>query len=261
MTAATAHAIATIAYRDLLKFLREPLRIIGTLVFPVVFVVILGGSLESNLGDTAGYDFLAFTFTGVFAQTLFQSSALGIISLVADRENDFSQTIFIAPISRYAIVFGKILGESLVSMCQGIALLLLAVVVRVPMDLGQALILVPVGLVSCIFGGVFGIIILANLKNQRQANQVFGFVFLPQFFLAGVFAPIKELPLYLEVASRLTPLRYAVDFTRGLFYAGKPDRDLVVLDPLWLNAAVIASVFVLALTAGTALFVRAERNR
>ena len=37
------------------------------------------------------------------------------MSLIEDRENDFTQELFIAPISRYAIVFGKILGEALVA--------------------------------------------------------------------------------------------------------------------------------------------------
>ena len=65
-------AIAAIAYRDLLKFLRDPLRVVSTLIFPIIFVGILGGSFEANMGAEFGYNFLVFTFTGVFAQTLFQ---------------------------------------------------------------------------------------------------------------------------------------------------------------------------------------------
>jgi ABC-2 type transport system permease protein len=253
--------VITIAFRDLLKFLRDPVRIVSTLVFPLIFVAILGGSLQENLGDDAGYNFLAFTFTGVFAQTLFQSAALGVISLIEDRENDFSQEIFVAPISRYAIVFGKILGETSVAMCQAVALLVIAVILRVPMDLGQALSLVPVAFVSCIFGGAFGIMLLAGMSSQRSAQQLFPFVFLPQFFLAGVFSPIKKLPWYLEAFSRVSPLRYAVDLTRGIYYAGSDDKSKVVLSSVTLNLAVIAAGFALCMVVGTTVFVRAERNR
>jgi ABC-2 type transport system permease protein len=68
-TAANApvHAVATIAYRDFVKFLRDPARIVSTFAFPLIFVVVLGGSLQDNLGEAAGYDFLVFTFTGVCA--------------------------------------------------------------------------------------------------------------------------------------------------------------------------------------------------
>src|SRR5262245_29712558 len=105
--------ILAIAHRDLIKFLRDRGRLVGTFVFPFIFIAILGGSFQANLAGNFGFNFIAFTFTGVFGQTLFQSAADGIISLIEDRENDFSQEMFVSPISRYSIVFGKILGESL----------------------------------------------------------------------------------------------------------------------------------------------------
>lgn len=253
--------IVTIAFRDLLKFMRDPVRIASTLIFPLIFVAVLGGSLERNLGSDAGYNFLAFTFTGVFAQTLFQSAALGVVSLIEDRENDFSQEIFVAPISRYAIVFGKILGETTVAMCQGIALIAMGFVLAVPMNLTQALSLIPVAFICCLFGGAFGILLLSNISSQRSAQQLFPFIFLPQFFLAGVFSPIKELPWYLEILSRISPLRYAVDLVRSVFYIDSPDKDRVVLTGFAHNMAIISIAFTVAMIVGTWLFVRAERNR
>lgn len=38
-----ANAITVIAYRDLLKFLRDPPRLVSTLIFPLIFIGILGG--------------------------------------------------------------------------------------------------------------------------------------------------------------------------------------------------------------------------
>src|SRR3712207_4856004 len=96
------------------------MRLISTLIFPVVFIGILGGSLDANLGATMGYSFLEFTFTGVLAQVLFRSSAFCVISIIEDRENDFTQEIFVSPISRYAINFGKVLCETLVALPQGL---------------------------------------------------------------------------------------------------------------------------------------------
>jgi len=96
------YAILTIAYRDVLKFLRDVPRLASTFVFPFIFIGIVGGSFQQNLGETLGFNFLVFTFTGVFAQTLFQSSAMGVVSLIDDRENDFSQEMFVSPISRYS---------------------------------------------------------------------------------------------------------------------------------------------------------------
>ncbi len=256
-----ANAIVALAYRDLMKFLRDSVRMVSTLIFPLIFIAVLGGSFEASFGDEIGYNFLTFTFTGVLAQTLFQSSAMGLISLIEDRENDFSQEIFVSPISRYSIIFGKVFGESLVSMAQGIGIVAFAIILGIPLSLTQALTLAPIALIICLFGGAFGVIIMANLNSQRAANQVFPFIMLPQYFLAGVFTPIDNLPWYLDFFSRISPMRYAVDLARAVFYAGQPEYPAVVLHGPIFNLGVIAALFGAFLVIGTFLFVRKEKNR
>lgn len=257
-------AFLAIAYRDLLKFLRDPLRIAGTLIFPIIFIVLLGGTLEAGFGgeQKANYNLLYFVYTGVLAQTVFQSSALGIISLIEDRENDFSQEVFVSPISRYTIVIGKILGETLVSLVQGVAILAIAPLIGVPLSLGQVALLVPVLALVCLMAGAFGVVVLANIGSQRAAQQVFPFIFLPQFFLAGVFIPLgNDLPLFLKVLSLASPMRYAVDLARNVYYAGNPEYADVVLRSPQFNLTVIFLLFAVFLVVGTTLFVRKESNR
>jgi ABC-2 type transport system permease protein len=259
------NAIWTIAYRDLLKFLRDRPRIIASFIFPFIFIAILGSSFQASVGSAMGYNFVLYTFTGVYAQTLFQSAAFGIISLIEDRDNDFSQEIFVSPISRYSIVFGKIVGESLVAMAQGIGILVFGIIVAatagVSISVGQMASLVPVGFAVCLFGGAFGIIVLANIHSRRAAEQVFPFIMLPQYFLAGVFNPINNMPLVVNFLSLISPLRYAVDLTRGIFYTGTRDFNPAVLSAPWVNIAVILAMFAGFLVLGTIIFVRVERNR
>lgn len=254
-------SVLVITFRDFAKLMRDPARLAASLIFPVIFIGILGKSLESNLSDAAGYNLLLFTFTGIYAQTIFQSAALGVISLIEDRENDFSQEIFVSPASRYAIILGKIGGETLVAMVQGVAILLFGVVLGVPYTLMQIAAMLGVGVVICLLGGAFGIIILSNISNQRTANQIFPFIMLPQFFLSGAFTPIFKLPFYLDFLSRISPMRYAVDVTRALYYYDHPDYDYVVLDSAGYNLAIIGVLFGVFLVVGTAVFVRSERNR
>ena len=255
------NAILAIAFRDLSKFLRDRGRIIATFIFPLVFIGVLGGSLQSNIGKSVGYNFLTFTFVGVLGQTLFQSTASGIISLIEDRENDFSQEIFVSPISRYSIILGKILGESMVAFMQVLGILFFGFIIGIPISLGQLVSLIPVGLAVCLFGGAFGVLVMANLNSQRLANQIFPFIIFPQFFLAGVFNPIKELPPYLYIFSRIAPMTYAVDFVRGIFYQGMPEYHKVVLYNPFIDFVVMSGMFLLFITIGTFLFVKNERNK
>jgi len=255
------YAIVTIAYRDLMKLLRDPARLISTFIFPLLFILILGGSMQANLGQGLGYNFLPYVFTGVFAQTLFQSAAMGIVSLIDDRENDFSQEIFVSPISRYSIIMGKILGETLVALTQGLGILVFGFVAGVRFSILQLFGLLWVGIVVCLFAGAFGVIILSNLPTRRTADQIFPFIMLPQFFLAGVFNPIRVLPWYLDILSRISPMRYAVDLTRGIFYAGGGDYTKVVLQGPVFNLGIMITAFLVFLVIGTFIFVRNERYR
>jgi ABC-2 type transport system permease protein len=253
--------MAAIAYRDLLKFLRDRGRVIGTLVFPAVFILILGGTMGEAAAQGRAFDAYTFVFLGVFAQNMWQSSAMGIISLLEDRESDFSQAIFVAPLSRYTILGGKIVGESLVSLAQGVVIFAFGLLIGIRMDLSQALWLIPVSILICLYGGAFGLIIMANMTSQRAAQQVFPFLMLPQFFLGGVLTPVDNLNPLLDLLSRISPLRYAVDFLRGVFFGGiEPSQGAVVASPTY-NLIVMAAIGVVFMAIGTAMFVRQERTR
>lgn len=255
------NAILAIAYRDFTKFLRDKPRILISFALPALFIGILGGGLQANLADTVGFNFLAFVFMGVLAQVLFQSTASGIISLVEDREQDFSQVMFVAPVSRYSIILGKICGETMVSLAQAAGVIIFGLAVGAPLGVGQFLRLVPAGILVSALGGAFGILVLANLGNQQRVRQIFPLVIFPQFFLAGVFNPITRLPPFLFILSRIAPMTYAVDLMRGIYYAGAPEAEKIVLHHPLTNLLIITVLIAVFLSLGTVLFVRRERNR
>jgi ABC-2 type transport system permease protein len=170
--------------------------------------------------------------------------------------------MFISPISRYALVFGKILGESVVALAQAAVLVAFGALIGVPVNWVALPGLLLVALATCLLGGTFGLILLALMGSQRAANQILPFLIIPQLVLAGVFNPLKGLPAYLDIASRIAPLRYAVDLTRAVYYAGQPTvyQQVVLVSPA-LNLLIMATMFIVFLIVGTILFVRSERNK
>ncbi len=257
----TLDALLAISYRDFLKFVRDPMRLLWSLLFPLLLIGIFGGIMEANLGARAGFDFLAFTFTGVFAQTLFMSAAEGVVSLIDDRESDYSQEVFVSPVSRYVIILGKIMGESFVALPQGLMILVFGYAFRLSIPPLMVFELIAVGVAGALLGGAFGAALLANFSSRRTAGQVVPFIMIPQFFLAGVFTPVRVLPWYLDILSRISPMRYAVDLARGVFFAGQPEASETVLASPAFNLAAMAAMFLAFLVLGTLLFVRQERNR
>jgi ABC-2 type transport system permease protein len=253
-------AILAIAYRDFTRFVRDRTRVISSLVFPAVFIGILGGSFQSGLGDI-GFSFITFVFLGIMAQNMFSTTAQGLVSMVTDRDSNFTQELFVAPVPRFAIVFGKIVGETAAAFVQLFGIVLIAWILGADIYFDKLLLLVPAAVLVGALGGAFGVLIMANVRSQQAASQIFTFLFFPQFFLAGVFTPINNLSPILNILSHLAPLRYGVDLLRGIYYQGNPAYHQVVSLNPWTNVLIIVILFTVMLSAGSYLFARNERNR
>ncbi|HUB42103.1 MAG TPA: ABC transporter permease [Streptosporangiaceae bacterium] len=254
-------ALLAIAQRDVIKLLRDRPRLAVNLAFPVLLIAGLGGLLQATVGKVTGLSTITLSFTGVLAASLFQSSAAGMISIVEDRENDFSRELFIAPVSRLTLLAGKIAGESAVALSQGVLIVLFAVAFGVRMTGWQLLGLAGTGLVCCLLGAAFGLATIAALPNQRSAMQIFQFLIIPQYVLGGVLVPLTTAPPLLAGIAWLMPMRYCVELARAAFYAGLPGYHRVVAVSAGVDLAVIAVLTVTLLAAGGALFSYRERVR
>jgi ABC-2 type transport system permease protein len=204
---------------------------------------------------------VALAFSGVLAASLFQSAAAGMISIVEDRETDFSRELFIAPVSRLTLLAGKVTGESAVAVCQGICIVIFAVAIGVRLDGWQLAGLAGAGLASCLLGAGFGLATIAALPTQRSAMQIFQFLIIPQYVLSGVLVPLAGAPRLLGAIAWLMPMRYCVDLMRAAFYTGSAGYARVVTSGPVLDIIVIVALTAALTAAGAALFEYRERAR
>jgi ABC-2 type transport system permease protein len=253
--------LLAVAQRDLTKLLRDRTRLAVNLAFPIMLMVGLGNVLQPTVGKVTGLDTVTLAFTGVLPATLFQSAAAGMVSLVEDRENDFSRELFVAPVSRLTLIGGKIAGESLVALFQGCCIVMAAVAFSVGLGAHQLARILGPCLASCLLGAAFGLTTLAAVPNQRAAMQVFQFLIIPQYVLSGVIVPVHTLPTYLGVLAWAMPMRYAVELTRAAYYNGSDSHGQVIQAGVVTDIAVMVSVFVVLLVVGKAIFDYRERNR
>ena len=254
-------ALVAIAQRDVIKLARDRTRLAVNLAFPVILIAGLGSVLQPTVGRVTGLDAVTLAFTGVLAATLFQSAAAGMVSIVEDRETDFSRELFVTPVSRLTLVGGKIMGESLVAWCQGGCVVVFAALFGVGVAPGQLVRMVGPCVACSLLGGAFGLAAVAAVPNQRAAMQFFQFLIIPQYVLAGVLVPVHGLPEHLNVISWAMPMRYGVELTRAAYYAGSIHYAQVVGVGPVVDGLVIAGLFVTLLAAGTALFEYRERAR
>lgn len=252
----------SLAQRDLLKFSRDRGRMMASFIFPMVFLAIFATTLDAGIGKGAlGFSYVDYVFSGLLLQSVFQSSFMGIVSLIGDREKDFSMSIFVSPANRLAIVLGKILGEMLVGVAQIGGILVIGLLLGVSFHPLRLIAALPLLALAGFVGGSFGILIASRINTAENAQRIFPFLMFPLMFLSGAFTPVRNLPFVLNTLKSFNPIYYGVDLMRHWLYLGKPEMSLVTANPWWLDLSIFAALGVFSLIVGTWLFTQKEGNR
>ena len=125
-----AYDVATavvLARRDLVRFFRQPSRLVGALGQPVLFWLLIGGGFSGTFrmpGSDVPY--LAYFYPGVVLMVVLFASIFTTASVIEDRHRGFLQTVQAAPGSRAALVVGKSAGSAAVALTQVALFLVLA---------------------------------------------------------------------------------------------------------------------------------------
>ena len=72
-------------------------------------------------------------------------------------------------------------------------------------------------LLSMLFAASLGILIASRMRSQQGFHVVVQLIIFPLIFLSGVFFPVNNVPMWLQVVSKINPLTYGVDAIRQLF--------------------------------------------
>jgi ABC-2 type transport system permease protein len=212
-------AMKIVWQRDLIRFRKDRIRIVTSLVQPLLFLFVLGSGLQQlSSTSTHGVDLKTFIYPGVLSLAVLFTAMFSAASIVWDREFGFMREMLVAPVSRSSIVIGKCLGGATVASFQGVILLVLAGAVDVPYD--PALILGLFGLMLLLAFSItaFGVMVAARIKQMQAFMGVMQMIVMPMFFLAGALYPVANLPGWLAVLNRIDPLTYAVDPMRRLVF-------------------------------------------
>ena len=255
------NAIFAVAWREVLRAVKSPLSIAFTVIFPILFIGVLGGSIAQNLGGALQYAYLPFMLIGMIANSMYQGTITGVTNLVEERENDFTAELFVAPISRYAVLLGKLIGSAIAAMVSLVGILAMIVVMQIPMNPGDLLRVLALTPVLAFAGGALGIFCIGFIHDPKVMAVTVPLLIFPQMFLSGALIPVSSSTGILGLLAKVIPMTYSIDLARNIFYWGKPEYSAVVLhDPL-LDLVVTLGFCLVFIVVGTYLFVRADRNR
>jgi ABC-2 type transport system permease protein len=212
-------AIKIVWRRELIRFSKDRLRILTSLVQPLLFLFVLGSGLQQiSSAGTHGVNLKTFIYPGILCIAVMFTAMFSAASIVWDREFGFLREMMVAPVRRSSIVIGKCLGGATVASFQGVILICLAGAVHVPYDPLLILGIFALQLLLAFSITAFGVMVAARIKQLQSFMGVMQMVVMPMFFISGALFPVAGLPGWLAVLNRLDPLTYAVDPMRRLVF-------------------------------------------
>jgi ABC-2 type transport system permease protein len=210
-------AIRIVWRRELIRFRADRLRMITSLVQPLLFLFVLGAGLQRlSSAGTHGVQLKTFIYPGILCIAVMFTAMFSAASIVWDREFGFLREMMVAPVRRSSIVIGKCLGGATVF--QGVIVICLAGLVHVPYDPMLILGIFALQLLLAFSITAFGVMIAVRIKQMQSFMGVMQMIVMPMFFISGALFPASGLPGWLTVLNRLDPLTYAVDPMRRLVF-------------------------------------------
>jgi len=252
-------AVYTLWRREIVRFLRQRSRLIGALATPFVIWFLIGSGLASSFrsstqGESESY--LQYSFAGILALIVMFTSIFSTISIIEDRQEGFLQSVLVAPVSRFAITLGKILGGTTLALIQALLFLLLAPTVGISLSVQNVLALIATLFLVGFALTALGFFFAWRMNSIQGFHAIMNLVLMPMWLLSGAFFPSAGAPAWLRAIILVNPLTYGVAGLRRALYLDAPGmaKDLPSL-------AVCASITILfGLLAFGATTWAAEKN-
>ncbi len=213
-------AISIVWRRELIRFWRDKLRMVTSLIQPILFLFVLGTGLSTlaKHGMPPGVNLRTFLYPGVLAMSALFTALFSAGSIVWDREFGFLREMLVAPVSRGSIVLGKCLGGTTVATFQGVIILILAGLAGIPYRPTLILALIGELLLLSFTLTAFGVMMAARIQQFQAFMAVTQMLVMPLFFLSGALYPLAGLPTWLTVLTRIDPLTYIVGPMRSVVF-------------------------------------------
>ncbi|MEV5719464.1 ABC transporter permease [Amycolatopsis mediterranei] len=239
--------------RDMRAALRNPTWVLIGIMQPLLYLFLFGPLMVRTVQDQGRSEldgWMLLTPALIAQLALFGSSFVGF-GLLAEFRSGVVERFRVTPVSRVALLLGKVLANALQTVVQAVLIIVLATLVF-PLDapVGGVLLslvivfLLAVSLASCSYA------LALTLKSEETFPALLNAVLIPLLLLSGILLPITagRAPAWLYTVSRINPFRHVVDVERNSFGGN------LTMDALFTGSVVVLVMAVLSLWWGTRTF-------
>ncbi len=211
--------------RELVRFYRQKARVVGVIASPLLFWLVLGSGFSKTFqshgaGSVAAESshYLSYFFPGAIIMIVLFTAIFSMMSLIQDRNEGFLLSVLASPVSRSAIVLGKVLGGATLAAIQGWVFLVFCPLAGVHTTaLGILYAMLAIALTSFSLTAL-GFVIAWPMDSTQAFHAIINLVLIPLWLGSGALFPVSGASGWLRFLMLLNPLTYGVDMLRnGLF--------------------------------------------
>lgn len=225
--------------RNLLRLSRTPQVIVFATIQPVIFVLLFNFVFGGSIDFAPGVDYIDFLIPGILVQTSLFSSGNTAIGLTDDLQKGAIDRFRSLPMHHIAVLIGRTNADALRAALTMTIICLVGFVVGFRTDHYGGLVM-GVGL-AILFAYAFNWVFAAFALYVRDPEAAQAGAFLPVFplvFAASTFAPVGNMPGWLQPFADNQPVTVTVDAIRALTQ-GNPAGSRV-LESLAYSLAILA---------------------
>jgi ABC-2 type transport system permease protein len=222
-----------LARRSVTGTLRTPQALFPSLFFPLVLMAIFTASFGNAPGNIPGFppvrSFLDFALAGAIVQGILIGGTSAGAAFALDIEGGFFDRLVASPVSRMAILFGRLGGGVTLAMAQTVLFVTVGIVFGARVEGGVAGVLILLLLAALMSVAVSGLgIILALRTGSAEAVQGTFPLFFVLLFFSSAFFPRETMTGWFKAVADVNPISYLVEAMRDLVIDGIAPRPTLI---------------------------------
>lgn len=147
-------------------------------------------------------------------------------SIVKEREHGTLEQLFVTPVGRAGLLFGKLLPYALMAFGELLLVLGLMTLVFGVQVQGSLLALFGLAMLFIVTVLGLGLLISTLATTQLEAIQLAFIVMLPSVLLSGFMFPRSEMPTIIWLLTHVIPVTYFIEILRGIILRAAGPGDL-----------------------------------
>jgi len=214
----------TLWWREVVRFYRQRARVVGVIASPVLFWIVIGSGFGNSFTSGAGKSqhYLDYFYPGAMIMIVLFTSIFTMMSVIEDRKEGFLLSVLVAPVSRSAIVLGKVLGGTTLAAVQGLIFLVFAPLVGIHLSISVFLLSALVVFLVSFALTALGFAIAWPMDSTQAFHAIINLFLIPLWLLSGALFPLSSASAWLRLVMQINPLTYGVEALRSVLYPGSP---------------------------------------